>query len=152
MPAIANATVTVTANAPKEAVWEVLADFANIAKYTDSVKESSLTSQQPFGVGASRVCKLAPVGTVQERILEAVPGDRLVISIFKTKGLPVKGSETTFSLTEIDSNTTRLTMNAQAQAKGGIFAGFIAKRLESNLPKGAEKLLEDLAASAEKIA
>lgn len=143
---------TAIAHAPKEIVWKVLADFPNIVDYTDTVKASASTSEQAFGVGASRHCDLAPIGTTEEKIIDFTPGDKLVISLYKTTGMPVKNSETTFSLTEIDANTTQLTMTAEVQAKGGIFAGFIAKRLKSRLPKGAGRTVKDLAASAERIA
>ncbi len=111
MPATVKATTI--AHAPKEIVWKVLADFPNIADYTDSVKASVSTSEQTSGVGASRHCDLAPVGTSEEKIIGYVPGDRLVVSLFDTKGLPVKNSETTFSLIEIDENTTQLTFSAE---------------------------------------
>ena len=50
MPAFVEASVT--ANAPKEAVWKILADFPNIANYTDTVKASVSTSEEDFAVGA----------------------------------------------------------------------------------------------------
>ena len=147
----AKVMATTVANAPKQIMWEVLADFPNIANYTDSVKSSASTSDQETGVGASRHCDLAPLGTAEETIVEFNPGENIVISLYDTKGLPVKNSETTFSLTEIDSNTTRLTMRANVQAKGGVFAGVLGKILERRLPNSAKRLLDDLAASAEKM-
>lgn len=65
MPVTVKATAT--AQAPREIVWKVLADFPNIADYTDTVRASVSTSEQPFGVGASRRCGLAPFGTAEER-------------------------------------------------------------------------------------
>ena len=149
MPASINATVT--ANAPKQAVWKVLADFPNIARYTDTVKASVSTSEQAFGVGASRHCDLAPAGSAEEEIVEIVPGERLVI-IVEGNGSPIKQSRTTFSLSEINANVTQLTMDAELHAKGGIFAGIVAKILEKRLPKRAEKVVRDLATAAEKNA
>lgn len=148
MPAFVE--VTATANAPKEAVWKILADFPNIANYTDTVKASVSTSEQDFAVGASRRCDLAPAGSAEEEILEIVPGDRLVIQV-KGSGGPIKQSRTAFSLTEVDANATQLTMSAEIQPKGGIFAGIISKILERRLPKRALVVVKDLAASAEKI-
>ena len=59
MPAFVEATAT--ANASKEAVWKILADFPNIANHTDTVKASVSTSEEDFAVGASRRCDLAPL-------------------------------------------------------------------------------------------
>ena len=149
MPAFVEASVT--ANAPKEAVWKILADFPNIANYTDTVKASVSTSAEDFAVGASRRCDLAPAGSAEEEIVEIAPSDRLVIQV-KGSGGPIKQSRTTFSVTEVDAKTTRLTMSAEIEPKGGIFAGIIAKILERRLPKRALVVVGDLAASAEKNA
>ncbi len=148
MPAFVEASVT--ANAPKEAVWKILADFPNIANYTDTVKASVSTSAEDFAVGASRRCDLAPAGSAEEEIVEIAPSDRLVIQV-KGSGGPIKQSRTTFSVTEVDAKTTRLTMSAEIEPKGGIFAGIISKILERRLPKRALVVVGDLAASAEKI-
>ena len=129
----------------------MLADFPNIANYTDTVKASVSTSEQVFAVGASRRCDLAPAGTAQEEIVEIVPTDRLVIQV-KGSGGPIKQSQTTFSLAEIDANATRLTMSAEIQPKGGIFAGIIGKIIERRLLKRAHIVVRDLATSAEKFA
>ena len=105
--------VSATARAPKDVVWAILADFPNIADYTDTVKASRSTSEAETGVGATRHCDLAPMGTVNERILEYVPGERLVISLYDTAGLPIKGSQTTFALEAVDAETTRISMRAR---------------------------------------
>ena len=56
MPAFVEATVT--ANAPKEAVWKILADFPNIANYTETVRSSHSTSENDFEIGATRHCEV----------------------------------------------------------------------------------------------
>ena len=142
--------VTTTAKAPKHVVWEVLADFPNIQEYTDQVKVSVGTSENETGVGATRHCDLAPFGTTEEKILEFEPEDRIVILLHDITGIPVKTSHTTFTLRSIDENTTELTFDARVEPKGGFLKGVIGKRLEGRLPKGAQGLVDDLAASAEK--
>ena len=141
---------SVVAKAPKDAVWGVLADFANIANYTDQVKTSVSTSDVETGVGATRHCDLAPFGATEEKITEFQAGERMTVALFDTKGMPVKGSTTTFTLEELTPETTRLTMDAEVQPKGGVLAGFIGKRLKKRLPKGAQQLVGDLARSAER--
>lgn len=146
----ANVSASAVANVSKEAVWGVLADFSNIAKYTDQVKVSVSTSDDESGLGASRHCDLAPFGATEEKIIEFEPGERLVVSLFDTKGMPVKGSTTTFSLEVVTPTSTKLTMSAEVEPKGGALAGFVAKRLQKRLPKGAKQLVDDLARSAER--
>ncbi len=150
MPAFVEATVT--ANAPKEAVWKVLADFPNIANYTDTVRSSHSTSENDFEVGATRHCELAPAGSADETITDIKQGESIVISVSGAGGGPIKESTTTFSISEIDAERSRLTMSAEIQPKGGIFAGIISKILERRLPKRAQTVVSDLATSAEKMA
>lgn len=149
MPAVFE--VSAVAKVPKEAVWKVLADFPNIADHTKMIASSVATNEEAFGVGASRRCNLAPMGTSEETITEVAPNERLSVWLYKTTGLPVKQSQTTFSLTAIDANTTELTMRSEIQAKGGPLAGLIGKVLARRLPKGAQLIVRDLAASAERI-
>ena len=150
MPAFVEATVT--ANAPKEAVWQVLADFPNIANYTDTVRSSHSTSENDFEIGATRHCELSPLGSADETITDIKQGESIVISVSGAGGGPIKESTTTFSISEIDAERSRLTMSAEIQPKGGIFAGIISKILERRLPKRAQTVVSDLATSAEKMA
>lgn len=149
MPAFVKASVI--ANAPKEAVWKILADFPNIANYTDTVKSSHSTSENDFEIGATRHCELAPAGSADETIADIRQGQSIVISVSGAGG-PIKQSTTTFSISEIDAETSRLTMSAEIQPKGGILAPIIAKILERRLPKRAQIVVNDLATSAERNA
>lgn len=143
-------TVSTITTAPKEVVWEMLADFNNIADYTDSVKTSEATSEGEIAVGSTRHCTLAPIGTTEERITEFVPGERLGIHLYDMKGIPVKHTDSVFSVEEVDGGT-RITFDSDVKPKGGVFAGFVGKRLEKRLPKGAQRMVDDLGASAERL-
>lgn len=143
---------TTLVNAPREHVWQILADFPNIADYASSVRESRSTSEQPFGIGATRSCRFNPIGSTDERIIDLQPGERLTLELFNTKKLPIKESTTTFAVTEVDAGTTRLTMTNQIQPKGGPFAGLVARRLRKRLPAAAQQNVEELGAAAERIA
>lgn len=149
MPTI---TRSVTADAPKSAVWKILDDFGNIQNYTSQVKTSENTSDNPTGVGAERFCELAPVGTTNEKILEYEPEDRMVIRLADVTGLPIKETITEFKLEALGENSTKITMTSNVTPKGGIMSGFIGGRLEKRLPKGLDDLLNDLAASAKTAA
>lgn len=148
MPAVVEATAV--ANVPKETLWNVLADFPNIADHVDSVKASTAIGEQVSGVGATRHCDFTGVGSAEEEIIEFETGDRLVILLYKASGMPMKQSVTTFSLAEIDPHTTRLTMRAEIEARGGPISPLVAKLLERRLPKAAQRTVTNLTASAER--
>ena len=52
-------TREVRINAPKEKVWDILADFGNIYLFNPGVPKSYLTSDQQVGVGTTRHCDVA---------------------------------------------------------------------------------------------
>ena len=84
-------TVTreVQINAPKEKVWEILADFGGIYAFNPSVPNSYLTSEQTGGVGTQRHCDLAAAGaSLEERVVEWVDGEKMVIEIYAGKKTP----------------------------------------------------------------
>ncbi|MGI9666668.1 MAG: SRPBCC family protein [Acidimicrobiia bacterium] len=149
MAGIPNISGSVTINAPKSVVWSILDDFSNIQDWTDQVKTSVQLGDVSEGLGAGRSCELAPFGTTDEKIIEYVPEDKMVIELTNIKKVPISRSVTTFALTEIDANTTEVSMSPVPEPKGGPVAGLVAKRLEKSLPKAINSLLADLKAASE---
>ena len=141
-------SATRTANVPKDVLWSVIDDYQNIANHTSQVKVSTLTSDNETGLGAVRQCDLAPMGKTVETITSYTPGEVMQLDV-RPKGLPVKSSLSTFTVSAIDANTSQVSVTAEVETKGGFMKGFIEKRLEKRLPKGFESLLDDLVKSAE---
>ena len=77
-------------DAPKEKVWEVLADLGGIDKWNPGVARSRWTSEQRQGIGASRHCDLQnPSGTLEERAIEWREGEGYTIDVYESS-LPLK--------------------------------------------------------------
>ena len=95
-------------NAPKEQVWDVLADFGGIQAFNPSVPNSFTTTGQNSGVGAERHCDLALAGaSLEERITEWVDGEKMVIEIYEGKKTPpFKKAFATISVRESGPNAT----------------------------------------------
>ena len=55
---------------PRQKLWAVLADFPNIADWNSGVKRSFATSDATNGAGATRHCDLAPMGALEETVVE----------------------------------------------------------------------------------
>ncbi len=145
-----NVSATETINAPVSTVWDRLSDFQNWHDWTSQIKSIEQTTEATNGVGAGRACQLAPAGSTSEKVLEWVPEERMVISLFDVKLLPIKESTSTFTLRSLGPDSTEITMAPAVVPKGGIMAPFIGKRLSKRLPKAAAGLLGDLKASVEK--
>jgi uncharacterized protein YndB with AHSA1/START domain len=76
-------------NAPKEQVWETLADFGGIHVFSPGVRNSYSTNDLNSGVGATRHCDLATSGSsIEERIVEWVDGEKMVVEIYDGKKAP----------------------------------------------------------------
>ena len=121
------------AKAPASVVWDILDDFENVADYTDQVKTSTLATENSTGVGAIRQCELAPFGSTNERIVDYVAGEKMVIELYDLSGMPIKGTLSTFTVKALGENETELAFSSEVTPKGGIAKGFLGKRLESRL-------------------
>lgn len=145
-------TVTVSRmiSAPREAVWAVLADFGNISRWNEGVKNSWLTGAESTGVGATRHCDLKPLGKLEETVLEWVPNERMVVRIDDAKALPIATGEVTFSLIHGGEGSTKVDVNYRYSTKWGPIGRLLDSTVASQLTTGFEGFLDDLdqAASA----
>ena len=134
--------------APQSAVWAVLADFPNISDWNGGVTASHATSDAVEGVGAQRHCDLAPMGELEETVLEWEPPRRMVVSIDAAKKIPVKTGRVTFTIDE-GSDHSPTTLSYDFTAKGGVLAPLIGRVLTGQLRKGFSGFLEDLERAAQ---
>ena len=108
--------VTRTTTKSPESLWEVLADFPNIATWYSGLKTSVSTSAHPDGVGATRHCELAPVRAIDERILDWEEGSRVRIAAEKYEKAPIKEAVADFRITP-EGDHTRLDLRFEFTPK-----------------------------------
>ena len=130
--------------APKSAVWAILADFPNVTDWNSGVIKSHVTSETNSGVGAQRHCDLAPAGEVEETIRKWEPETTLVISIDSTKDMPFESALETFAL-EDNSGSTRLTMAFEYTPTDES----MGTQLDEGLTMGFNAVLAELSAAVE---
>lgn len=94
-------------DAPKDQVWEVLADFGNIYRFNPTVPNSHSTSEQTSGLGATRHCDFGGSGSsIEERIIEWKEGESMTIDIYEgVKTPPFKTAGATLSVKENKGGT-----------------------------------------------
>lgn len=141
-------SATRTIDVPRKVVWDVLADFANIANWTSQVQKSYAIGEPVTGVGQGRHCDLAPAGAIDETITEYIPEHRLEIFVHNTKKLPIKSSLTAFVLESNGQEATTVTMTANPTFKGGPIGAVLKQLVKGKLRNGLAELLDDLAAAA----
>lgn len=142
-------TVSRNIQAPREAVWAVLADFPSISTWNTGVTQSYSTSDAVEGVGAKRHCDLAPMGTLEETIAEWHPGDKLVISIDSAGKLPMNRGQVTFWLADEGAPTT---IDYAYEPRFGVLGRLLGPVIDKQLVNGMAGFLKDLEAEARKQA
>lgn len=68
---MAQFTVRRSIDAPREQVWEILADYGNIASWSSGVAKSGIVGKRATGIGAVRQCDV--MGGIRHHLL---PGKR----------------------------------------------------------------------------
>ncbi len=144
-------SVSKTIAAPRQAVWDVLADFGNISDWNTGVSVSRITGGGgDVAPGTQRYCELKPMGTLDETLLEMEEPRRAVVRIDKASKIPIKTGQVEF-LMEPDGEGTLTTVNYEYEAKGGPLSGLIGKILAGQLETGFAGFLEDLEKAAQAL-
>ena len=141
-----NMTITKTLNAPRSSVWAILADFSNVADWNPAVEKSHATSEAVGGVGATRHCDLAPMGTTEESVIGWEPEERIVIKVDDSELVPFKEATAIFALEGTD-DTTDVTVSFEFAAEGDPQIG---EEMEKQLAVQFEGVLAGLEAAAKK--
>ena len=145
-------SVSKSLDAPQQAVWDVLADFGNIADWNTGIGTSYLTGgPEDVAVGTKRHCDLSPTGALEETLIVMDEPNRAVVSIDEAKRIPVKRGEAEFLL-QADGDRCRTTINYAFEPNGGPLAPLIARMLQGQLQKGFSGFLDDLEKAAQAAA
>ena len=112
-------------DAPKEKVWEVLADFGGVSRWAPTVLDSYSTTGANGGVGAGRHCDVKGFGGIEEEIVRWEAGRSLGVSLDNAG--PIKSSVNEFTVIPGDDGTV-VTLTVDFQAKFGP-AGAVLDRL-----------------------
>lgn len=75
-------TSEIRIDAPREKVWDVIADLGSVSVWNPVIANSHYTSEAKEGVGASRHCDFPDEGYVKERATEWKPGEALTLEIY----------------------------------------------------------------------
>ena len=141
---MAQFSVQTRIDAPKEKVWEVLADFGGIYKWNPGVSHSHSTSESNQGDGATRQCDLQKKGDyLKERIVDWRDGESYGVDIYETN-LPLKSNVVRFSV-EANGDGTIVKLTSDYALKYGLLGSLLDTLLvKRKLKKGMEELLAGL--------
>jgi ribosome-associated toxin RatA of RatAB toxin-antitoxin module len=134
--------VTRTSTKSPDALWEVIADFPNIANWNSGVKTSVATSADTGGVGATRHCELSPAGALDERVLEWEEGSRVKIAVDKASKAPIKHATANFSITP-EGDHVRLDIEYEFEPKGGVAGRAAAPAFKKAFTRAFSSFLDE---------
>ena len=102
-------------DAPKERVWEVIADLGAVSVWNPALADSHYTSAAKEGLEASRHCDFPDGGYVKENVIEWKPGEAVALEI--TEGtVPFASARGSMSLSE-DGDGTIVTLALEYELK-----------------------------------
>lgn len=124
------------------AVWAVLADFGDLARWTRPVQHSWLVSEQTEGVGAVRRVQVARMAMIEE----IVTWDPERAMGYTITGLPpiVRSATNTWTLTPIDGRT-RVTLTSDIDTGSRPPLSLVARAVAKRLAVASELMVADLA-------
>lgn len=134
--------VTRTSTKSADSLWDVIADFPNIANWNSGVKTSVATSNETGGVGATRHCELSPAGALDERVLEWEEGRRVKIAVDKASKAPIKNATANFSITP-EGDHVRLDVDYEFEPKGGVAGRAAAPALKKAFTRAFSGFLDE---------
>ena len=101
-----------------DSVWDVLADFPNLADHWGGLKASRPIGDQTHGVGARRQVELAPVGTLVETVTAWDAGREIATRNQPSALVPFKQAESRLTL-KPDGDGTAITFDYRYVPRGG---------------------------------
>jgi len=125
-------------------VWAVLADLPNHASWRDDVKVSRMLGEGTSGIGARRHLDLAPVGGLDETVVDWEEGHKMVVAVDKATVVPVKSGEATLVVDRDGNEACKKTWEFRYIPKGGPFGGVIGAVADRQLATVFRGVLADL--------
>ena len=125
-------TRSVVIDAPKDKVWEVLADFGAVSKWAPTITDSATVGDANQGVGAVRTCEHEKMGTLQETIVSWTEGEAYSYDVTAGLPFPMKTLRNHWSVRE-QGASTEVTLHQEFSTKlgplGSLMESMMLKRM-----------------------
>ena len=105
-------------DAPRERVWDIIADLGAISTWHPALADSRYTSEAKEGLEASRRCDFPDGGFVNESVIEWKPGEAFTLEI-SGGTVPFASAKGTMSVSE-DGDGTIVTLSLDYELKSDI--------------------------------
>jgi hypothetical protein len=132
---------SVIANANRQTVWEFVSNIDNLARIEGDAVES-MTLDGPYQAGSKGTTKMRGQEPIHWRLAEVEPPRRSVTEVELTEAVV----RFTWTYEELPDGRTRLSQHIVLEGPGAeAYVPFMEEHFVGNLPKGMEKLAEEVA-------
>jgi uncharacterized membrane protein len=138
-------TLRIDIDAPKQAAWDLLADYANPHTYVCGITNAYAMSENERGVGAVRYCDLPPLMGMKQNIVEEVTewveGESLSYAVTRTTA-PVTDGHLTWRVSG-DDQRSAIEVDVTYRPKG-VIGKLLRSKLRKEFPKQMREALRDM--------
>lgn len=142
-----NLTVQRRAAASSDSIWELFADFPNLADHWDGLKGSRSIGDQTHGIGARRQVDLIPVGTMVETVTSWEDGRTITTKNQPSALVPFKHAESKLTL-KPEGDGTAITFDYRYVPRGGPLGRLTGPVIDALLRTTFESMLASIEESA----
>jgi len=126
---------TIKVNVPASKIWEVLKDFSSAENYSVEIATSPIINDIQSGLGAKRKCSFNNGTSLVEEIIEYKEGNGYKMALSESS-MPMKYMNTAMWVTEIDSKSSEIKMEAEFGMKGGPLGWLMGAFMMKPMMKG----------------
>jgi hypothetical protein len=135
---------SVIANANRQSVWEFVSNIDNLARIEGDAVES-MTLDGPYQAGSKGTTKMRGQVPIHWRLAEVESPRRTVTEVELTEAVV----RFTWTYEELPDGQTRLSQHIVLEGPGAeAYVPFMEEHFVGNIPKGMEKLAQEVARSA----
>jgi carbon monoxide dehydrogenase subunit G len=137
-------TQEITINAPRQRVWEILANIGAVHEYSQNVQNSYYVSDKAQGVGAARKCELGGSTWVEERAIAWQDNRGYTLQVAEGEGLgPLESMVVAFELSDA-GRETKVRQTMSYNMKGGILRPLLNALARGQMRKAVDVNLNGL--------
>jgi hypothetical protein len=104
--------------APVKSVWRLFADFPNLANHWSGLRATRAIGEQTSGMGARRLVKLKPMGTMEETVIAWEDGRTIATRNQPSASVPFSRAESALYL-KPDGDGADVTFEYKYLPRGG---------------------------------
>ena len=135
--------------APAEALWSYLGDYANIHRFHPMLKNNGshfIEGTTSCEIGSTRQCDFKDGNFLKERVTDWKEGSHYTIEVYETS-MPVNSAKATLGVRAIDSQTTEAYMQIEMEPKFKIMQPMMYLMFKykagAGVLKGLEKIYQE---------